>query len=91
MCRLRGLDAYLLPCLQFADGLAYNKAKLEAALFSGQIFSNRSPKIVQKVSSVKEEDVTLIVRSSLAFKERFIDAAFRSENLKRPRLKLNVH
>lgn len=46
---------------QFADGLAYNKAKLEAAVFGGTIFSGKPPKHAHKDTSVKDDDVALIV------------------------------
>ena len=56
---------------QFADGLAYNKAKLEAAVFGGHVFSTRPPKTAQKDISIKEEDVALIVCLSLFAYEMF--------------------
>ena len=77
---------------QFVDGLAYNKAKLEAAVFGGSIFSNRPPvKPSPKDASIKDEDVSLIVRLYLTFQYLMSEDECRQENLTCRKPKQNVH
>ncbi|OCB88014.1 hypothetical protein A7U60_g4799 [Sanghuangporus baumii] len=48
--------------VNFVDGLSYNKGKMEAAIFSGELFPPK-PAVKAKDSFVaKREDVDLIVR-----------------------------
>lgn len=49
--------------MQFADGWSFNKGKLEAAIFGGDLFTSKPATKASKDNFVaKKEDVDLIVR-----------------------------
>ncbi|EJD02190.1 uncharacterized protein FOMMEDRAFT_109392 [Fomitiporia mediterranea MF3/22] len=49
--------------VNFVDGLSFNKGKMEAAIFGGDLFPSKPPTKAQKDTFIaKKEDVDLIVR-----------------------------
>jgi hypothetical protein len=74
--------------LQFHDGFAYSKGKMEEVFRSG-LLDKQPTKPTKEIALAKREDVDLIVTTVLSFdnSEAFLLRPYRSTSLKSPELK----